>query len=82
MIENNYDVVIGLYLGIILFFFGYWALGGNRESYMKANSLNYIFITFFIVLFFLFGYLFKNMFITMTDMKKNSIDVPSIQKLD
>ncbi len=70
MINNNYELVLGLYLGLIAFFLGYFSLGDYKENIMKNIPLNLIFITFFIVLFFLLGYIFQNILLSFTDIKK------------
>ena len=62
MINDSYDLVIGIYLGIILYILGYKLLP-NSEIIMEDNILNLIFISFFITIFFLFGFLFKNIFL-------------------
>ena len=62
MIEDSYDLVIGIYLGIIFYILGYKLLP-NSEMIMEDNILNLIFISFFITIFFLFGFLFKNIFL-------------------
>ena len=59
MINDSYDLVIGIYLGIIFFILAYKFLP-NSEMIMEDNILNLIFISFFITIFFLFGFLFKN----------------------
>jgi hypothetical protein len=61
MINDSYDLVIGIYLGIILFILAYKFLP-NNERFMEDNILNLIFLSFFITIFFLFGFLFKNIF--------------------
>ena len=62
MINDSYDLVIGIYLGIIFFILAYKFLP-NSEMIMEDNILNLIFISFFITIFFLFGFLFKNIFL-------------------
>lgn len=62
MIDDSYDLVIGIYLAIILYILGYKLLP-NSEKIMEDNILNLIFISFFITIFFLFGFLFKNIFL-------------------
>ena len=62
MINDSYDLVIGIYLGIIFFILAYKFLP-NYETIMEDNILNIIFISFFITIFFLFGFLFKNIFL-------------------
>lgn len=62
MIDDSYDLVIGIYLGIIFFILAYKFLP-NSEFFMEDNILNLIFISFFITIFFLFGFLFKNIFL-------------------
>ena len=62
MIDDSYDLVIGIYLGIIFFILAYKFLP-NSEMFMEDNILNLIFISFFITIFFLFGFLFKNIFL-------------------
>lgn len=83
MISNSYDLVLGLYIAIVLFFAGYIFLGDTRDYYMKNNALNWILITFFIIMFFLFGYLFQNVFMTIIDTRNKNgalqgIDVPKV----
>lgn len=73
MINDGYDLVIGIYLGIILFFAGYKLLS-NKDSFMKDTTLNLIFMAFFIIIFFLFGFLFKNIFLQFKDVNdRNSM---------
>lgn len=62
MINDSYDLVIGIYLAIIFYIIGYKLLP-NPEMIMEDNILNLIFISFFITIFFLFGFLFKNIFL-------------------
>ena len=62
MLTDSYDLVIGIYLGIILFILAYKFLP-NNEKIMEDNILNLIFLSFFITIFFLFGFLFKNIFL-------------------
>ena len=62
MINDSYDLVIGIYLGIIFYILAYKLLP-NYEMIMEDNILNIIFISFFISIFFLFGFLFKNIFL-------------------
>ena len=62
MINDSYDLVIGIYLGIIFYILGYKLLP-NSQIIMEDNILNLIFISFFITIFFLFGFLFKNIFL-------------------
>lgn len=62
MINDSYDLVIGIYLAIIFYIIGYKLLP-NSEMIMEDNILNLIFISFFITIFFLFGFLFKNIFL-------------------
>ncbi len=62
MINDSYDLVIGIYLAIIFFIIGYKILP-NSLMIMEDNILNLIFISFFITIFFLFGFLFKNIFL-------------------
>jgi len=68
MIEDSYDLVIGIYLGIIFYILGYKLLP-NSEIIMEDNILNLIFISFFITIFFLFGFLFKNIFLQFKSVK-------------
>lgn len=76
MINNNNDLVFGLYLAIIIFFAGYWFMGNDREKFMKNTTLNWIFIAFFIVIFFLIGYLFKNLLLSFVDFRnKKTSDI-------
>ena len=62
MINDSYDLVICIYLAIIFYILGYKLLP-NSEMIMEDNILNLIFISFFITIFFLFGFLFKNIFL-------------------
>ena len=62
MINDSYDLVIGIYLGIIFYILAYKFLP-NSNWIMEDNILNLIFISFFITIFFLFGFLFKNIFL-------------------
>ncbi len=68
MINDSYDLVIGIYLGIIFFILAYKLLP-NYEMIMEDNILNLIFISFFITIFFLFGFLFKNIFLQFKSVK-------------
>ena len=68
MINDSYDLVIGIYLGIIFYILGYKLLP-NSEIIMEDNILNLIFISFFITIFFLFGFLFKNIFLQFKSVK-------------
>jgi len=70
MIDNTYELILGTYLGIIFFFAGYFALGDYKQNIMQNNSLNWIFIAFFIILFFLLGYLFQNILLSFKDVSK------------
>jgi len=70
-------------LGIVLFFIAYFSLGSNKESYMPNNSLNWIFMTFFIIMFFLMGYLLQNVFLSFKEVKKpNRPEFINTHKLD
>ena len=68
MINDSYDLVIGIYLGIIFFILAYKLLP-NSVMIMEDNILNLIFISFFITIFFLFGFLFKNIFLQFKSVK-------------
>ena len=68
MINDSYDLVIGIYLGIIFYILAYKFLP-NYEMIMEDNILNLIFISFFITIFFLFGFLFKNIFLQFKSVK-------------
>ena len=68
MINDSYDLVIGIYLGIIFYIIAYKFLP-NYEMIMEDNILNLIFISFFITIFFLFGFLFKNIFLQFKNVK-------------
>ena len=68
MINDSYDLVIGIYLGIIFYILAYKFLP-NYEMIMEDNILNLIFISFFITIFFLFGFLFKNIFLQFKSFK-------------
>ena len=52
MINDSYDLVIGIYLGIIFYIIAYKFLP-NYEMIMEDNILNLIFISFFITIFFI-----------------------------
>ena len=67
MIDNNYELILGIYLAILLFFFGYYAMGEKKLELMNNTSLNYIFIVFFLIMFFLLGYLFQNIIISLRE---------------
>lgn len=69
MINNVYELVLGVYLAIVLFFLGYMSLGSQKETFMKNYSLNWIFMVFFIVFFFLLGYLFQNVILSFKEVK-------------
>ena len=47
MIDNNNELVFGLFFGVIVFFVGYKLLD-NSEIYLKYSTLNIILISFFI----------------------------------
>jgi hypothetical protein len=68
MINDSYDLVIGIYLGVIFYILAYKLLP-NYEMIMEDNILNLIFISFFITIFFLFGFLFKNVFLQFKSVK-------------
>ena len=68
MINDSYDLVIGIYLGIIFYIIAYKFLP-NYEMIMEDNILNLIFISFFITIFFLLGFLFKNIFLQFKNVK-------------
>jgi len=68
MINDSYDLVIGIYLGIIFYILAYKLLP-NYEMFMEDSILNLIFISFFITIFFLFGFLFKNIFLQFKSIK-------------
>ena len=68
MINDSYDLVIGIYLAIIFYILGYKLLP-NSEMIMEDNILNLIFISFFITIFFLLGFLFKNIFLQFKSVK-------------
>ena len=69
MIDNGNELVFGLFFGIIMFFIGYKLLD-NGETYLKYTTLNIILISFFIILFFIFGHLLNNIFRTFRTSKK------------
>jgi hypothetical protein len=62
MIDDSYDLVIGIYLAIIFYILGYKLLP-DSDKIMEDNILNLIFMSFFITIFFLLGFLFKNIFL-------------------
>lgn len=68
MLTDSYDLVIGIYLGIIFFILAYKFLP-NNDKIMEDNILNLIFLSFFITIFFLFGFLFKNIFLQFKSVK-------------
>jgi hypothetical protein len=72
MIEDSYDLVIGIYLAIIFYIIGYKLLP-NSEKIMEDNILNLIFISFFISIFFLLGFLFKNIFLQFKSVKSKDV---------
>ena len=61
MINNSYDLVLGIYLAVVAFFAGYTLMGDKKEQILKSSTLNIIIMAFFIIIFFLIGYLFRNM---------------------
>ena len=69
MIDNNNELVFGLFFGVIMFFIGYKLLD-NSDTYLKYSTLNIILIAFFIILFFIFGHLLNNIFQTFRTAKK------------
>lgn len=70
MINNVYELILGMYIAIILFFMGYYALGDYKEQIMENKALNWVFMGFFIILFFLLGYLVQNIILSFQDVKK------------
>jgi hypothetical protein len=68
MLTDSYDLVIGIYLGIIFFILANKFLP-NNDKIMEDNILNLIFLSFFITIFFLFGFLFKNIFLQFKSVK-------------
>jgi hypothetical protein len=70
--NNSYELVFGIYLAVASFFIAYAMIGSDKEIFMRNTSLNWILITFFIVIFFLFGYLFKNLILSFRDPKKRT----------
>jgi len=72
MINNSYDLVWGIYIGIIAFVAGYLLLGDKKSLIIKSSTLNIIFMVFFIIIFFLVGYLFKNLMLVFKDVPKKT----------
>ena len=73
MINNIYELVLGIFFGILFFFIGFFSLVSTSSidnPYIKNNTLNLILIGFFIIIFFLFGYLLNNIFQTFRTSKK------------
>ncbi len=70
MINNVYELILGMYIAIILFFMGYYALGDYKEQIMENKALNWVFMGFFIILFFLLGYLVQNIILSFQDVKR------------
>jgi len=70
MINNSYDLVWGIYIAIIAFIAGYLMLGENKQLILKPTTLNIIFMLFFIIIFFLIGYLFRNLMLVFKDVSK------------
>lgn len=75
MINNSYDLVLGIYLGVVSFIMGYMILSDKKQLILKPSSLNIILMIFFIIIFFLFGYLFRNI---MLFFKKMPGKVPNV----
>jgi len=72
MIDNVYELIMGIYLGIIVFFVGYYGMGDMKNLIMEGNTLNLVFMTFFIIMFFMFGYLFQNLLLSFKDVEKRN----------
>ena len=68
MIEGKYEIVIAIYLGILAFFLANWILGNKL---LKHSTLNLIFMAFFIIIFFLIGYLFRAILLQLKPIEKN-----------
>ena len=62
MINDIYELILGIYVGIMFFFLGWYSMDDYFSVFMEDSVLNKIFITFFIILFFLLGHLFQNIF--------------------
>lgn len=73
MITDSYDLAIGIYIAVILFFLAYWLLGSKGNNIMKNTSLNWIFMAFFIIIFFLLGYLFSNLLVQFREVRSRSV---------
>jgi len=52
---------LGIYLAVVAFFAGYMLMGDKSQQILKSSTLNIIIMAFFIIIFFLIGYLFRNM---------------------
>jgi len=74
MINNIFELILGIYMAIMFFFLAWFSLGDYANYFMDNNVLNKIFITFFIIIFFLLGYLFQNIFISFKESKKREFN--------
>ena len=56
MINDIYELILGIYVGIMFFFLGWYSMDDYFSVFMEDSVLNKIFITFFIILFFTLSY--------------------------
>jgi Kef-type K+ transport system membrane component KefB len=74
MISDIYELILAIYMAIMFFFLGWYSMGDYFSVFMEDTVLNKIFITFFIIVFFLLGYLFQNIFISFKETKKREFN--------
>ncbi len=74
MINDIYELILGIYVGIMFFFLGWYSMDDYFSVFMEDSVLNKIFITFFIILFFLLGHLFQNIFLSFKEAKKREFN--------
>ena len=68
MIEGSYELILAIYLGMLAFFLANLIM---NNTLMKHSTLNLIFMSFFIIIFFLFGYLFRTILLQLKPIEKS-----------
>ena len=79
-ISNSTELILGCSFAIFIFMVIYFGILENNETFMKNNVLNLFLIIVFIILFFLIGYLIKNVLMIMKDMKEQKRETIIINK--
>ena len=74
MINDIYELILGIYVGIMFFFLGWYSMDDYFSVFMEDSVLNKIFITFFIILFFLLGHLFQSISLSFKEAKKREFN--------